>query len=354
MDLEVIRTQTKKPKPTDESTLGFGKIFTDHMLSVQYKAGIGWHTAQIRPYENFSLSPASTVLHYSQTIFEGLKAYHTDKGINLFRPWDNFKRLNASARRLCIPELDEDFAMEALCELVKMERDWIPHSEGTSLYIRPTIIATDPFLGVRAGSEYLFFIILSPVGAYYATGLKPVDIYVEDEYVRAVVGGTGSVKTGGNYAASLAAASLADKKGFSQVLWLDGIEKKYVEEVGAMNIFFKIRGELYTSPLTGSVLPGITRDSVIRLAKDSFGVNVREERISIADIFSESASGGLEEVFGTGTAAVISPVGGMQWEDQHIRVANGNMGELTMRLYDKLTGIQYGREKDEFGWIKTL
>lgn len=354
MKLEVIRTQNEQAKPTDESMLGFGKIFTDHMLTIPYKTGIGWHNAQIRPFENFSLSPACMVLHYSQTIFEGLKAYHTDNGINLFRPWDNFKRLNASAARMCIPEIDADFALEALCELIRLEKDWIPRSEGTSLYIRPTMIATDPFLGVRAGEEYLFFVILSPVGAYYATGLKPIDIYVEDEYVRAVVGGTGAVKTGGNYAASLAAANLAYTKGFSQVLWLDGLEKKYVEEVGSMNIFFKIRGELYTSPLTGSVLPGITRDSVIKLAQDTFGVNVHEERLSIADIFAEGESGGLEEVFGTGTAAVISPVGGMQWEGKRISVANGDMGELTMRLYDKLTGIQYGREKDDFGWIKTL
>lgn len=354
MKLEVIRTQKPMQKPTDETQLGFGKIFTDHMLTIPYTIGKGWHDAQIRPFENFALSPACTVLHYSQTIFEGLKAYHTENGINLFRPEENFKRLNSSARRMSIPEIDEEFVLEAMCELIRVEKDWIPHSEGTSLYIRPTVIATDPFLGVRAGEEYLFYIILSPVGAYYATGLKPIDIYVEDEFVRAVVGGTGAAKTGGNYAASLMAADLAHKKGFSQVLWLDGIEKKYVEEVGSMNIFFKIRGELYTAPLAGSVLPGITRNSVIRLAKETFGVGVREERIAIADVFAEAASGGLEEVFGTGTAAVISPVGGMQWEDKRITVADGSMGALTSKLYDKLTGIQYGRETDEFGWIKTL
>ncbi len=354
MKLEVLRAQSLKPKPEDESKLGFGKIFTDHMLTVRYAEGKGWHDAQIRPFENFSLSPACNVFHYSQTIFEGLKAYRTERGINLFRPWDNFKRMNVSARRLCIPEIDVDFALEALYELIRIEQDWVPRSEGTSLYIRPTIIATDPFLGVSAGKEYIFYIILSPVGAYYASGLKPVNIYVEDEYVRSVVGGTGFVKTGGNYAASLVAGELAHKRGYSQVLWLDGVEKKYVEEVGSMNIFFKIRGELYTAPLLGSILPGITRDSIIRLAKEEFGINVREERLAIGDIFAENESGGLEEVFGTGTAAVVSPVGGMTWEGKDIVISGGNMGELTSKLYDKLTGIQYGREKDEFGWIKTL
>ena len=354
MELKVMKADSLKPKPQDESSLGFGKLFTDHMLTVQYKTGIGWHNAQIRPYENLSLSPACTVLHYSQTIFEGLKAYHTADGVNLFRPWDNFARLNVSAKRMCIPEIDEAFALEGLTELLRIERDWVPKSDGTSLYIRPIIIATDPFLGVKAGDEYLFFIILSPVGAYYASGLAPVDIYVEDDYVRAVVGGTGYVKTGGNYAASLVAGNLAHQKGYSQVLWLDGVERKYVEEVGAMNIFFKIRGELYTSPLTGSILAGITRDSVIRLASETFGIKVREERIAISDIFAESETGGLEEVFGTGTAAVVCPVGGMTWEGKNIRIADGGMGELTGKLYDKLTGIQYGREKDEFGWTLTI
>ncbi len=355
MKLEVQKAQSLKPKPEDESKLGFGRIFTDHMLTIEYTAGKGWHDAKIKPYENFSLSPACSVLHYSQTIFEGLKAYRTPSGgINLFRPWDNFKRMNISAERLCIPKIDEEFALEALIELIRLEQDWVPHSEGTSLYIRPTIIATDPFLGVRAGEQYLFYIILSPVGAYYASGLAPVDIYVEDEYVRAVKGGMGFAKTGGNYAASLIAGEIAHKRGFSQVLWLDGVEKKYVEEVGSMNIFFKIRGELYTAPLAGSILPGITRDSIIRLAKDYYGVKVHEERIAIADIFEENEKGGLEEVFGTGTAAVVSPVGGMTWEDKSIKISGGKMGELTSKLYDKLTGIQYGKEKDEFGWIKTL
>jgi branched-chain amino acid aminotransferase len=354
MKLEIINTQQRKSKPQDETKLGFGRLFTDHMLTIEYNTGVGWHNAQIRPYENFSLSPACSVLHYSQTIFEGLKAYHTPDGINLFRPWDNFARMNVSARRMCMPELPEGFILDALYELLRIDKGWIPKAEGTSLYVRPTYMATDPFIGVKEGDEYLFFIILSPVGAYYASGLNPVDIYVEDNYVRAVAGGTGAAKTGGNYAASLIAGKYAHDKGFSQVLWLDGCEKKYVEEVGSMNMFFKIRGELYTAPLSGSILPGITRDSVIRLAKEVFGVPVREERIAIADIFKENETGGLEEAFGTGTAAVVSPVGGMQWEGKRISVSGGQMGDLTRKLYDKLTGIQYGREKDEFGWIKTL
>ncbi len=354
MKLEIIKTQQPKLKPQDESKLGFGRIFTDHMLTIEYHTGKGWHNAQIRPYENFSLSPACSVLHYSQTIFEGLKAYNTPNGINLFRPWDNFKRMNTSARRLCMPDLDEAFVLDAMYQLVEIEKGWIPKSEGTSLYIRPTYIATDPFIGVKEGDEYIFYIILSPVGAYYASGLAPVDIYVEDKYVRSVVGGMGFAKTGGNYAASLAAGKYAHDKGFSQVLWLDGCERKYVEEVGSMNMFFKIRGELYTAPLTGSILAGITRDSVIRLSKEIFGVPVHEEKIAIADIFKENETGGLEEAFGTGTAAVVSPVKGLVWEDKRIEISGGEMGEFTGKLYDKLTGIQYGREKDEFGWIKKL
>ncbi len=354
MNLEIIKAKSLKKKPEDETKLGFGKLFTDYMFTMQYKKGKGWYDAKICPFEDFSLSPACTVLHYSQTIFEGLKAYHTDSGVNLFRPWDNFKRFNVSAKRMCMPEIDEEFVFECLVELLNIEKDWVPKAPGTSLYIRPAMIATDPFLGVRAGEEYTFFIILSPVGAYYASGLSPVDIYVEDDFVRSVMGGTGFSKTGGNYAASLLAAQIAHEKGFSQVLWLDGAERKYVEEVGSMNIFFKIRGELFTAPLTGTILAGITRDSVIKLARDTFEVNVREEKIAISEIFQENESGGLEEVFGTGTAAVISPVGGMQWEDKKIVISDGNMGELTSKLYDRLTGMQYGKEKDDFGWIKKL
>ncbi len=353
MNLEIIKAKNLKSKPKDDE-LVFGRTFTDHMFTMQYKTGKGWHDAKIRPFQNFSLSPACSVLHYSQTIFDGLKAYHSGGGVNLFRPWDNITRINVSSKRMCIPEIDEKFALEALIELVKTDREWVPKSDGTSLYIRPTVMATDPFLGVKSGDEYLYFIILSPVGAYYKSGLAPIKIYVEDEYVRAVVGGTGFAKTGGNYAASLLAAQIAHDKGYDQVLWLDGVERKYVEEVGSMNIFFKIRGELFTAPLSGSILPGITRDSVIKLARDVLGVNVREEKLSISDLFEEAKTGGLEEVFGTGTAAVVSPVGTMTWEEKTITVADGGMGPLTSKLYDKLTGIQYGREKDEFGWTITI
>lgn len=354
MKLEVAVASERKAKPQDETDLGFGTLFTDHMFSMKFEEGKGWYDAKIGPFENFSLSPACSVLHYSQTIFEGLKAYHTDEGANLFRPWDNFKRMNISAKRMCMPQIDEEFVLECLDKLLEIEKDWIPKAAGTSLYVRPTMMAVDPYLGVTAGKQYLFFIILSPVGAYYASGLSPINIYVEDEYVRAVEGGTGFAKAGGNYAASLLAGEIAHKKGFAQVLWLDGKENKYVEEVGSMNIFFKIRGELVTAPLAGSILPGITRDSVITLARDVFGVNVREEKIAIEDVFAENASGGLEEVFGTGTAAVISPVGGMTWKSKDIVVADGSMGELTKKLYDTLTGMQYGKVRDDFGWIKTL
>lgn len=353
MKLDIVRAKELKPKPEDKS-LVFGRVFTDHMFLMKYETGKGWYEAQIKPFENFSLSPACSVLHYSQTIFDGLKEYHTDKGINLFRPWDNFKRLNFSSKRLSIPQIDEKFALDSLIELLKIDRDWVPKSSGTSLYIRPTIMAVDPYIGVKSGDRFYFYIILSPVGAYYASGLAPVDIYVEDEYVRSVVGGMGAAKTGGNYAASLLAGEIAHQKGYDQVLWLDGVERRFVEEVGSMNIFFKINGELYTPPLSGSILPGITRDSVIKLAQDMFGVKVREEKIAIEDVFKENETGGLEEVFGTGTAAVVSPVGKMTWEDKTIIVSGGKMGSLTSKLYDKLTGIQYGTEKDEFGWIMTL
>ena len=354
MKLEVATASALKQKPQDETKLGFGNLFTDHMFTMNYEEGKGWFDAKIRPFENFSLSPACLVFHYSQTIFEGLKAYHTDSGVNLFRPWDNFRRMNVSAKRMCMPQIDEEFVLKCLDELLEIEKDWVPEAPGTSLYIRPTMMAIDPYLGVSAGRQYIFYIILSPVGAYYESGLSPVDIYVEDKLVRAVDGGTGFVKAGGNYASSLLAGEIAHKKGFAQVLWLDGKENKYVEEVGSMNIFFKIRGEIITAPLAGSILPGITRDSVITLARDVFGVCVREAKISIAEVYEENASGGLEEVFGTGTAAVISPVGGMTWENKDIVVADGCMGELTHKLYDTLTGMQYGTVKDDFGWIKTL
>ncbi len=354
MKLEFIQRDVLKEKPKDETKLGFGRIFTDYMLMMKRDGQRGWYHAAIEPYGNLSLSPAATVLHYSQEVFEGLKAYRAEDGrVLMFRPWDNVKRLATSAERICMAPFDGEFFLNSLYELIKTEKDWIPSSPGTSLYIRPTYIGVDPFVGVRPAEEYLLYVILSPSGAYYASGLAPVDIYVESKYVRAVKGGTGHHKTGGNYAASLLAGEIAHKKGFGQVLWLDGKENKYVEEVGAMNIFFKIKGELVTPPLGGSILPGITRDSIITLAKD-MGIPVSERRISAEELYEASKDGSLEEIFGSGTAAVVSPVGKLLWEDKEIIPGDGQMGETTKLLYDTLTGIQYGRIEDKFGWVKEI
>ena len=350
-DIRIELTKSPKAKPTDESALGFGKIFTDHMFIMDYKTGKGWHDARIVPYGNIEFSPAAMCLHYGQEVFEGLKAYRTADGeIQLFRPEENFKRLNLSNERLVIPAIDEEFALHALKELLKIEKDWVPHSEGASLYIRPFIIACDPFLGVRPGDEYKFIIILSPSGAYYSTGLNPVSIYVEEKYVRAVKGGMGYAKTGGNYAASLIGQDEAHKQNYSQVLWLDGVEKKYVEEVGAMNMFFIIDGEVLTPELVGSILPGITRKSTIELCK-SWGMKVSERRITIQEIADAYKAGKLEEAFGTGTAAVISPVGHLKWGDMVMEINGNKIGPVSQNLYDTMTGIQYGRLPDEKGWI---
>ena len=350
-DIRIELTKSPKAKPTDDSALGFGKIFTDHMFIMDYKTGKGWHDARIVPYGNIEFSPAAMCLHYGQEVFEGLKAYRTADGeIQLFRPEENFKRLNLSNERLVIPAIDEEFALHALKELIKIEKDWVPHSEGASLYIRPFIIACDPFLGVRPGDEYKFIIILSPSGAYYSTGLNPVSIYVEEKYVRAVKGGMGYAKTGGNYAASLIGQDEAHKQNYSQVLWLDGVEKKYIEEVGAMNMFFIIDGEVLTPELVGSILPGITRKSTIELCK-SWGMKVSERRITIQEIADAYKAGKLEEAFGTGTAAVISPVGHLKWGDMVMEINGNKIGPVSQKLYDTMTGIQYGRLPDEKGWI---
>lgn len=351
MELKVIRAKELKPKYTDENSLGFGRIFTDHMLTMKYNKEKGWHDLTIEPFANFSLSPASMVLHYGQEAFEGLKAYKNKAGeVTLFRPWDNMKRMNGTCRRIVMPEFPEEPVLEAMYELIRMESDWIPTSPGTSLYVRPTIIATDPFLGVRPSETYLFYIILCPVGAYYASGLKPVGIYVEKDYIRSAKGGTGAVKTAGNYAASLIASDKAHENGCEQVLWLDAASREYVEEVGSMNIFFKIKGQIVTPALEGSILPGITRDSVITLAKD-MGYAVTERRISIKEVVDEYESGGLEEIFGTGTAAVISPVGRLIYGDRKFVINNGEMGEAASKLYDTLTGIQNGSLPDKFNWM---
>ena len=351
MDIRVELTKNPKAKPTDESNLGFGHVFTDHMFIMNYDKGQGWHDARIVPYAPLELSPAAMCLHYAQEVFEGLKAYRPAEGnIQLFRPEENFKRLNISNERLVIPQIDVDFCVEALDKLVSIEKDWVPHTDGASLYIRPFIIACDPFLGVRPADSYMFIIILSPSGAYYSTGLNPVGIYVEQNYVRAVKGGMGFTKTGGNYAASLIGQDEAHKQNYSQVLWLDGVEKKYIEEVGAMNIFFIIDGEVVTPELQGSILSGITRKSVLQLA-ESWGMKVSERRITIQEVADAYDAGKLDEVFGTGTAAVISPVGTLKWGDKVMTINNNKIGPVSQKIYDTMTGIQYGKLEDTFGWV---
>ena len=348
--IKIERAKTLKEKPVDESKLGFGDIFTDHMFVMNYDEGQGWHSPRVIPYEPLSLDPAAMVLHYGQEVFEGLKAYRTKEDkILLFRPRDNFVRMNISHDRLCVPKIDEDEALEGLKTLVSVEKDWIPHGEGTSLYIRPFTICIDPHLGVRPGNHYLFIIILSPVGSYYKEGLSPVKIYVETSYVRAVKGGTGMAKTGGNYASSLKAQDEAKHQEYTQVLWLDGVERRYIEEVGTMNVFFKIGGEVVTPSLEGSILSGITRKSCIELLK-TWGIPVSERRISIDEVAAAYGEGKLEEAFGTGTAAVISPIGTLKWGDKIMEVGGGKIGPVAQKLYDAITGIQCGELTDTFGW----
>ena len=350
MKITITKTTAPKTKP-DSAKLGFGKYFTDHMFIMDYTEGQGWHDARIEPYHDLSLSPASMVFHYAQEMFEGLKAYRAADGRTLlFRPNKNIERMNNTNRRLCIPQIDPDDALQAIVELVRTDIDWVPTEKDTSLYIRPFIIATDPFLGVHPSKTYKFIIILSPVGSYYAAGLDPVKICVEDEYVRAVKGGMGFAKTGGNYAASILAGDIAEKKGYEQVLWLDGKENKYIEEVGSMNMFFKFKDALVTPPLLGSILGGITRDSIIKLAKHK-GIPVDERRITVQDVFDAADNGTLEEAFGSGTAAVVSPVGRLAWKDREISISGGQIGKLTQDFYDTLTGIQYGDREDPFGWV---
>ena len=350
LDIKIVRTTEPKAKPQDESKLGFGKIFTDHMFLMDYTAGEGWHDARVVPYASLPLDPATVVFHYAQEIFEGMKAYRTaDGSVQLFRPDCNAKRFQDSADRLCIPKIPVEDFVQAVETLVDVDRDWVPHSDGASLYIRPFVFANDVGLGVHASKHYLFCIICAPSGAYYAEGLDPVRIYVEDEYIRAAPGLTGFTKCGGNYAASIKAGELAEEQGYAQVLWLDGVEKKYVEEVGSMNIMFKIAGEIYTAPIEGTVLPGVTRDSMIHLLRD-WGYKVNETRLSVDDLMKAGHDGTLEEVFGTGTAAVISPVGELRYKDDVVTVNNFEIGELTQKLYDTLTGIQWGRIPDKYGW----
>lgn len=354
IDIRFTRTTTPKEKPQDESSLGFGRIFTDHMFLADYSEETGWHDARIVPYGNLSLSPAASVLHYGTEIFEGMKAYRTaNDEIRLFRPLENVRRMNRSAERLCLPEVDEAFMLRALDMLVDIERDWVPHSVGTSLYIRPFMYGADPHLGVHAVHDATLCIICSPVGAYYAEGLNPVKIAIEHEDVRAVRGGTGYAKCGGNYAASLRAGKRAAEKGYTQVLWLDGVSRKYIEEVGSMNVMFKIGGRIVTPALTGSVLPGITRKSCIELLR-SWGYDVEERLLSVDELIAAARDGSLEEAFGTGTAAVVSPIGKLAYEGEEYTVGNGGIGGVTQQLYDTLTGIQWGTRPDDFGWCHTV
>lgn len=353
LKIEITQCETKNEK-VPANQLVFGTTFTDHMFIADYTAGIGWHDHRIIPYQPLTLDPSATILHYGQTVFEGMKAYLSEDGIvRLFRPEENMKRMNNSCDRISMPKIDEELAIEALKQLIEIDKEWIPSEPGTSLYIRPFMIATEAHLGVSASKKYSFMIIMSPVGSYYKEGIHPVKILVESEFVRAVAGGTGTAKTAGNYASSLKAQEVADREGYSQVLWLDGIERKYIEEVGSMNVFFKIDGEVVTPALNGSILDGITRKSIIQLLKH-WGVPVKERKVSMDEIREAYLNGKLEEAFGTGTAAVISPIGELRWKGELFYVNNGETGELSKKLYDALTGIQKGTVEDPFGWVVEL
>lgn len=353
MEIKVTRAAQLKEKP-DSSKLVFGKCMTDHMLIIDYDEGQGWHDARIIPYGPLQIDPAAKVLHYAEEIFEGLKAYRTaDGSIQLFRVMDNIRRMNGSADRLCMPQIPEDMAFEAIKALVEMEQDWVPHEKDTSLYIRPFMIGLDAALGVHSSHHVQFIVVVCPVGAYYPEGLNPVKIYIEDQDVRAVKGGTGMAKTGGNYAASLRAGNRAEQKGYTQVLWLDGVHRKYIEEVGAMNVMFKVAGKILTPDLNGSVLDGITRRSCIQLLKD-WGYEVEERRISAEELFEAAKNGTLEEAWGTGTAAVVSPIGELAEGDEKAIINNNQIGEVTQKLYDELTGIQWGRVADPHNWITKI
>ena len=353
MDIKITKTTCPKEKP-EASTLGFGKFFSDHMFIMDYSREEGWHDARIVPFGPFEIHPASTVLHYGSEIFEGLKAYRRADGkVQMFRPIENIRRMNSSAERLCLPQIDEDMAMEILKTFVKCEEEWTPSAPGTSLYLRPFMFGNDETLGVHAVHNARFMIIASPVGSYYKEGINPVKIMIEDQDVRAVRGGTGYAKCGGNYAASNRAGERAEQKGYSQVLWLDGVERKYIEEVGAMNVMFKINGEIITPALTGSILPGITRKSCIEVLK-SEGYKVTERLLSIEELEAAMADGTLEEAWGCGTAAVVSPIGELSYKGEIFTVNEGKIGEVTQKLYDTLTGIQWGKVEDKFGWICPL
>ncbi|MBE6020940.1 MAG: branched-chain amino acid aminotransferase [Firmicutes bacterium] len=346
----VTKTKVPKNKPNPD-TLGFGEVFTDHMFLMDYNESEGWHNGRVVPYAPLELDPAALVLHYGQEMFEGLKAYKNPEGkVVLFRPEKNAERTNNTNKRMCMPEIDPELYVEAIKAVVAIDQEWIPEKEGTALYIRPFIIATEPCLSVRPSKEFLFAVILSPVGPYYKEGMAPTKIYVEQNFIRSVKGGTGFAKIGGNYAGAMLSQEVAHEEGYSQVLWLDGIEKKYVEEIGTSNAFFVVDNEIITAPLEGTILPGITRDSVINVLKD-WGYNVREERLAISDLWEYYKEGRVQEIFASGTAAVISPVGELKWNDHVMIINNGEIGEISQKLYDEITGIQLGKREDKFGWV---
>jgi branched-chain amino acid aminotransferase len=352
-EISIQRTTTPKPHQPDDQ-LSFGKSFTDHMFMLNYDGPSGWHDPRIVPYQTLTLDPATCVLHYAQAIFDGLKAFRgADDVVRLFRPDAHAARINRSCERLCIPPIDPGLLERSIAAAVDADIDWVPSRPGTALYIRPTIIATETFLGVRPSHSYLYYVIMSPVGAYYAEGLNPVKILATDTHVRAVQGGMGAAKTAGNYAASLYAAEQAHQQGYTQVLWLDSVEHRYLDEVGTMNIMVRIGDEVATPALNGSILAGITRDSVLTLLRD-WGVTVRERPIAIDEIFDAAKAGTLREIWGTGTAAVISPVGRLGFRDQHIEINGGQTGELTHKLYDALNALHYGRANDAHGWLRTV
>ena len=353
MEIKIIETETPKTMPP-ENELGFGTFFSDHMFVMDYEAGRGWYDARIVPFGYISLHPASTVLHYGAEIFEGLKAYRADdNSVRLFRPLENVKRMNTSAERMCLPTIDEDVFMDILEQFVKHEEKWVPHSFGTSLYLRPFMFGNDEHLGVHTVARATFMIIASPSGSYYKEGINPVKIMIESEDVRTVRGGTGYAKCGGNYAASTRAGDRASKKGYSQVLWLDGVERKYIEEVGAMNVMFRIGDEIITPMLTGSILPGITRKSCIEVLRD-LGYKVTERLFSVDELITALKEGKLSEAWGCGTAAVVSPIGRLMYEDVEYVINGERIGEVTQKLYDTLTGIQWGKTPDTYGWVKTI
>lgn len=349
MKISIKKAVQSRISNLDFNNLDFGRIFSDHMFEMKYHDG-KWQSAEILPYGPITFEPSMMALHYGQAVFEGMKAYYVDQNtINLFRPKDHHARFNNSAKRLCMPETDELLFIEGLEELMKLDHEWVPKKKGQALYIRPVMIATEEYLAAKVSQEYRFFIITSPVGAYYSEGFNPVKLTTSDQYVRAVKGGTGEAKAAGNYGGSFLPALKAQQNGYTQVLWLDANEHKYIEEVGTMNIFFLIGDTLVTPELGGTVLPGITRRSVITLAKE-WGINVEERRISIDELFETHHNGSLNEIFGAGTAAVIAPVGLIHHQGQNINLDMEKIGPFAKRMYDAITGIQYGKIEDTHGW----